>query len=181
MKKIVIGILTLLILVGVWRWADSHYSSFCRMLAGCRFNALFKEAAITPLNRSVKIDQTYYITLQRDPRRISHVQSELTRLDIPQPIEMFAAIDGLQFNNEDIKAMQTANLFTEKAVKKLRKGEFGCAMSHRALWQKVAEDPAIEVALILEDDVELIPHFNEQWEKISSQIPEDFDMVYLYN
>jgi len=40
---------------------------------------------------------------------------------------------------------------------------------------------SIEVALILEDDAQLATNFNEKWQTLSPNIPEDFDMVYLYH
>jgi GR25 family glycosyltransferase involved in LPS biosynthesis len=63
-----------------------------------------------------------------------------------------------------------------------KKSVIGCALSHLALWDKLAKAPSNnEVYLILEDDVRLKADWKQVLEKAQSRnaIPTDFDVLFL--
>jgi len=56
----------------------------------------------------------------------------------------------------------------------------GCALSHRACWERLASHPTYEWALIAEDDVDgLAPSFEAQLQSILRQLPRSWMMCYL--
>lgn len=61
-----------------------------------------------------------------------------------------------------------------------KKAVLGCAMSHLKLWLALAqEDDSIENYLIMEDDVEFRPGWEQLWGEAAAHIPEDYDVLYL--
>ncbi|MDF2577299.1 MAG: glycosyltransferase 25 family er [Chlamydiales bacterium] len=134
------------------------------------------------LESPLKIDQTWVILLERDQARKEYVEKDLfKKQDIPDPHAIFSAIDGKKLTNEQIQEFVQQKIFTENAVKTLKRGEIGCALSHYTLWKRVAEDPDINSAMILEDDVQLLGTFQNSLAGITKELPQDFDFVFLYN
>lgn len=91
---------------------------------------------------------TYCVNLERRPDRRAQVQSEFDREGLD--VEFFTATDG--------KASAPTGLYISPA-------EYGCAMSHVRIWKDMVEK-GHEVALVLEDDVRLVPNFNSKLEVI---------------
>ena len=56
-------------------------------------------------------------------------------------------------------------------------GAIGCAKSHKTIWEWTVQNK-YERVLILEDDIEFLPEYNNLQEMFS-QVPEDWDIVYL--
>jgi GR25 family glycosyltransferase involved in LPS biosynthesis len=79
-------------------------------------------------------------------------------------VERFSAVDGSRL---PIVANQ-----------KINRAEVGCSLSHAAILKKmVAAD--WEKILILEDDVEFSPNAASHFSQWISQVPRDWDMLYL--
>ena len=57
-------------------------------------------------------------------------------------------------------------------------GERGCAASHIQLWRRLLELD-LPAAIIMEDDVVLHPDFRTHYEILLSQLPADYDILYL--
>lgn len=79
--------------------------------------------------------------------------------------EFFPAVYGKEIKNLD-------EVYDKERALKARKheltvGEIGCALSHRAIYKKMI-DENIRQALILEDDIEILPHFFEVYKALSS-------------
>jgi GR25 family glycosyltransferase involved in LPS biosynthesis len=54
----------------------------------------------------------------------------------------------------------------------------GCWDSHRRLFNKIKEEN-IEYTLIMEDDVDLVENFQERLNDVISELPDDWDLLYL--
>ena len=97
--------------------------------------------------------KTFVINLERRKDRLQFVKEQLDQLGID--FDRISAIDGntLTAQQENIVNQQK---FALECKRQVVKGEIGCALSHRAVWQKMVEEN-IPYALILEDDVKLKP------------------------
>ena len=62
---------------------------------------------------------------------------------------------------------------------KWKKAVMGCALSHLALWEQVANDTKSPSCLILEDDVKLDADWLAKWSQIAPHVPADADVVYF--
>lgn len=60
----------------------------------------------------------------------------------------------------------------------LKKGVIGCALSHRNIIRD-AKEMGLDNVLILEDDVEFDPELNEKFTNWITEVPENWDMLYL--
>ena len=85
--------------------------------------------------------------------------------DIPIQYEFFPAVYGKEIKNIDTVYDKRRALKTIK--RELNPGEIGCALSHRAIYKKMI-DENIRQALILEDDIKILPHFFEVYQVLSS-------------
>ena len=55
----------------------------------------------------------------------------------------------------------------------------GCGMSHMKVWRYIVEN-SIEYAVVLEDDVTPIDDFISRFNKVIKEVPDDWDIFYLY-
>jgi len=94
--------------------------------------------------------KTFVINLDRRKDR-------LNELKIPFEWERFTAFDASKMNQP---------------------GYVGCLLSHRTLLEKI-KDLKLESAMIFEDDVELCEDFENKFNVILKQLPEDWDLLYL--
>ena len=60
----------------------------------------------------------------------------------------------------------------------LTAGALGCALGHRAIWQRVV-DENLQRCLILEDDVEFSPKFPRLIQERWAAVPSDWGIVYF--
>ena len=90
----------------------------------------------------------YYINLDRSAARRAHMEAEFARNDLRA--ERVPAIDGRHEITHDCA------FFTQEARRKYRLApdEIACLLSHRKVWQTLADSGA-EYAAIFEDDVRL--------------------------
>lgn len=77
-------------------------------------------------------------------------------------VERFSAVKG---NPSKIKT-------------KIKKGAVGCLLSHLNIL-KDAKEKGYARILIFEDDIELVPNFNERFSKTYPNVPKDWQMLYL--
>lgn len=62
----------------------------------------------------------------------------------------------------------------------LTKAGVGCALSHRAAWERLSSDPTREWAVIVEDDLDaLAPSFEPQLRAVLRQLPRTWQICYL--
>ena len=68
-----------------------------------------------------------------------------------------------------------------KGAKMRYRGAIGCFLAHRGLMRHIAKNPTTDAhgTLILEDDVKFEPDFATKLQNLTSEIPSDWDMIYL--
>ena len=105
-------------------------------------------------------------------------------------VERFEAIDGqtLRTNALDPTCIRLHYDTTENArwdshvpsgqLRRLSRGEIGCALSHVAIWRSVAESPA-RLTLVLEDDVEFREDIDSALPGYLRQLPASWDVAFL--
>ena len=98
----------------------------------------------------------YVINLKRRDDR-------LKELRLPFDYTIFEATDGRE-------------VFSQYPIK--QQGFMGCWDSHRRLFNKIKEENT-EYTLIMEDDVDLVENFNERLNEVISELPNDWDLLYL--
>ncbi|QEL66351.1 glycosyl transferase [Oryzomicrobium terrae] len=98
------------------------------------------------------------INLPRSEERRRHMASVLDKQGVTG--EFFPAVDGRLMTDEQIAQVYRADLAQKTNWGVLNRGEIGCALSHRALWQELVVSGETGW-IILEDDVELLPEFTQ--------------------
>lgn len=148
-------------------------------------------------------DKIYVISLDRTPERYAYVKKQLNKFNLRH--ERFSAVDGKLITVTDVEENKTlpwgevytkgyrygatlkisqqnkyadAKFFykTDRYISNL--GEFGCAMSHRAVWADVIKHKYKKV-IIFEDDVTLQDDFLQKLSLIMNNLPSDFDVFFL--
>lgn len=100
--------------------------------------------------------KSYVINLKRRNDR-------LEKINLPFNYEIFEATDGkIDFADYPIK----------------QQGFMGCWDSHRRLFTHVKNNK-LDMVLVLEDDIEVCDDFNNKLSKVMSELPEDWDLLYL--
>lgn len=107
--------------------------------------------------------KTFVVNLAHSTERKKYMETLLKNVSIEY--EFFPAVYGKEIKNLD-------EVYDKERALKARKheltvGEIGCALSHRAIYKKMI-DENIRQALILEDDIEILPHFFEVYKALSS-------------
>lgn len=107
----------------------------------------------------MKLPPIYAINRDRDVKRWQRLKQMTKRAGLSDEVQRFSAISGKDISIEELKKRST---WIGRQLQPL--GVLGCAMSHISLWEKmVAED--IPMAIIFEDDVELVDNFRERLEE----------------
>lgn len=115
----------------------------------------------------------YVINLRRDRVKWQHIKEHLAT-EIPGfRVHRFEAVNGKELSDREIKKYTSSfcNDFCPRNV-------LGCALSHRALWQKVVDD-GLESICILEDDITVSKDFEQILQLASFEVPEQWDIIYL--
>lgn len=94
----------------------------------------------------------FVISLERAVERRPQVERIVA--SCPWHCEVAPAADGSKLSASEIDFAYQRFRYRPRYPLPLRPGEIGCFLSHRRLWQRMV-DQQIDVALILEDDVEL--------------------------
>lgn len=118
------------------------------------------------------IPPAFLINLDRAPDRLCRAEAQLREAGVPferVPATDGAAVDRRHLPPEDAGAW-CARFCTDSML--------GCALSHVRLWRRV-RDEALPMALILEDDVRLVPGFRRKLERALRKVPPHFDVLYL--
>jgi GR25 family glycosyltransferase involved in LPS biosynthesis len=148
-------------------------------------------------------DKIYVISLDRTPDRFAFVKKQFDRLNLK--CERFSAVDGNLITVTDVETNQVipwsvtylkgyrhgailkisqqaqykdAEFFYKHDRYTSNPGEFGCAMSHRAVWADVVKHNYKKV-IILEDDVALEDDFLQNFSQVMKNLPDDFDVFFL--
>ena len=95
--------------------------------------------------------EAFIIHLKRAEQRRSQVDALVSRL--PMPVHIIDAIDGNSLTDATIQAAYRRQIHKPKYPFELRPAEIACFLSHRKVWQEIA-DRKLDAGLIVEDDVE---------------------------
>jgi GR25 family glycosyltransferase involved in LPS biosynthesis len=132
------------------------------------------------------ITDVHIINLERATKRWNRLQLHLKNLR-PLPIHRWNAVDGHTLSEEEMKAsgipetMMPSHSSVEEGLKKRRKGEIGCWLSHVRLLKYLSTLQVPEDAghLILEDDVVIDPDTLNVWRSTVPYLPNDWGMFYF--
>ncbi|MEL3901411.1 MAG: glycosyltransferase family 25 protein [Treponema phagedenis] len=105
----------------------------------------------------------FVLNLAHNTERREYMEKILAPLSIEY--EFFPAVYGKALKN--IEDVYDAALAQKRIKRQLNSGEIGCAASHRAIYKKMI-DENISQALILEDDIHILPAFFEVYTALSN-------------
>ncbi|KPI89699.1 glycosyltransferase family-like protein [Leptomonas seymouri] len=144
--------------------------------------------------RRTIFDGCYVLNLDRRPDRWAHAQSQIKRAKLHQflkPNVEVTRVCGVDGKTLDVAALHKKGVLTDLGYQRyqlpteqklfgmdLTNGAIGCALGHRAVWQRVVAEH-LKCALILEDDFEFHHRFARQFEKRWSCVPKDWGVVHL--
>lgn len=107
------------------------------------------------------VDHAYCINLDRRPDRRIEVEIEFEKFGLD--VEFWRATDGKKEAPGDID---------------ITRSEWGCADSHIRIWRDMIEH-GYNVVLVFEDDVKILPKFNEKMEQVLKEAPPQWDFINL--
>lgn len=108
------------------------------------------------------VDKIYLLNLERRPDRLQHALTQLSLNDIEA--EVFSAVDG-RLND---------------MYPNLNRGASGCLQSHLSIIKKSLYE-GLESIAIIEDDAFFVEDFEIKFSNFISQVPNDWQFVYLAN
>jgi len=141
------------------------------------------------LVRRPHVKDIWVINLDKDKERWNQITKHTSH--IQDIMHRWSATYGNELRREDIHAEGVGFAMTRTGIQKddnagvLRNtGVVGCWLSHKRLLQHLAalDVPDYYGHLIVEDDIEIQEDFlkpGDDWHKVYSRIPLDWDMVYL--
>jgi glycosyl transferase, family 25 len=100
----------------------------------------------------------FVINVESSPERYQHAEQQLLKLGV-QP-QRFNAIYGKNLSEREIRASYDKTANQQQFRRSLSLGEIGCYLSHRGVWQYML-DHHIEIAVVLEDDIEIDATFTQ--------------------
>lgn len=109
-------------------------------------------------------DHIYCLNLERRPDRWEEAQNEFEKHGI-RNVERFQAVDGTQIDCSGYPA-------------RMKPGDVGSLLSHIAMFNDAMEK-GYESFLLLEDDVQFVDSFRQEFAAGAPEIPENWDMLYL--
>ena len=125
-----------------------------------------------------EIQKTFIILLERDLDRVTNVKQ-----NIISRLSHFEIIPAIDWQKDDIKDIIKKGNYTVRFATKYEeyclKGKIACSLSHIKVWERIIQDN-LSFGIVLEDDVSLLDNFNPTVRYIIKELPDDFDIVYLY-
>jgi glycosyl transferase family 25 len=112
--------------------------------------------------------QAFVISLRRSSDRVAHVQRMIETC--PLPCRRWDAVDGKLLSPDEIADVYSPGLHDPRYPFELNRGEVGCFLSHRGIWQRIV-DEALPAGLVLEDDIEWQPGFEDALQLAIDQVP----------
>jgi len=113
-------------------------------------------------------DKIYCINLDRRKDRWIEMEKFFDANNIK--IERYSAVDG------NPMGFDSSKLVCGKP--EAFHGIAGCVASHLNIW-KLAKEKNYKRVLIIEDDSDFIPNFNELFKDLISEVPEEWDLLYF--
>lgn len=156
----------------------------------------------------VLIDKIYVINLDRSPARLKKITDSLDKMNLPVTYERFAAFDGNEIELVNIETgdrIKGKEFATNQKLLKGKyeiicspewkggfellslnmiefhprlKGEIGCACSHKKIWEEIIKNK-YKNTLVFEDDIMFSPNFEKYLNRALSNVPKDYNYLYL--
>ena len=117
------------------------------------------------------VDATYIINLDRSTDRMAVMAQQCEALGIPYT--RVPAIDGSK-----IKPHVLEKVTTPFCRRMCTTSMIGCALSHMRTWKTVVRE-GHHLALIMEDDANIVPEFVAGLRRALADVPRDFDVLLL--
>ncbi|MFG6449221.1 glycosyltransferase family 25 protein [Roseateles sp. BYS180W] len=117
----------------------------------------------------------YLINLPRDTQRLAVMAQQLHALQLP--FHQVQAVYGKDLSEAQQEQLYDAAANAARYHQVMTLGEIGCYASHLAVWQQLADGSA-PLAMVLEDDVLLLPQLPAVLESLA-QLPPRWDMIKL--
>ncbi|EPY21041.1 glycosyltransferase family-like protein [Strigomonas culicis] len=150
------------------------------------------------LPRRTIFDACYVLNLDRRPDRWQHTQQELQKAKLAKKfftdatpavaVERVSGVDGCTL---DPAQLHRDGVLTDRGYERfqlpleeklfgmdLTRGAIGCALGHRAVWERIRARGQ-QCALVLEDDVEFHHRFSRVFADRWRQVPADWELVHL--
>lgn len=116
----------------------------------------------------------FSLLLESDPKRVKNVEENLLS-KIPD-LEIFPAIEG---DTNQLEFFLEEREIGDNYLQFCKRGEIACLLSHLEIWKKMVREDISE-AVILEDDAYISDSFLEDFGKIYSELPKNYDFLYLF-
>ena len=137
------------------------------MVSLLSFTEKLIERALLPFSEKIPI---FVILLESDHERRAHVyghtKRRLPRCSVVSAIQQ----DGVKAFFESEKVAVSADLTLSKLA---------CSASHMKVWKKISTSET-PYAIVLEDDVAVLPDFELFAQRLVRKIPQNADLVHLY-
>lgn len=102
------------------------------------------------LNKKQNIS-IFIVNLKKDIEKKEYMQELCQKHNLQ--VEFIEAVEGRALDEEDIAELYSREKTIDALGRKLSRGEIGCALSHKTIYEKILYKN-IEIALILEDDID---------------------------
>lgn len=122
------------------------------------------------------LPKVFCLTLKETPLRRQYAEQHFESHKLN--VEFFEGIHGENFGLKTTIPYKDDNPFGEDYF--ITSGHIGCIISHLMLWKTLQYLPYDEI-LILEDDIILCDNFKEKFIKYKSELPEDWQYVFVGN
>jgi len=114
------------------------------------------------------VDKVFVINLDKDTERLASIDKQLRSCNVNY--ERFSGVLGKNIGFDPRLTPFCAQFCTD--------GIKGCALSHRSIWEKALENK-YETIMILEDDANLPPNFQERVRDVLQRVPGDWEVIFL--
>ena len=121
------------------------------------------------------LPKIFFLNLPQHENRLLNITSQFNVLGVHA--HRIEAIHGASLSQSQVDEIFDNSLALKKRGLVLSRGEIGCALSHRNVWEKII-DQDLAYAVILEDDVLIHKDFLDI-SNIVSEAPRDWDIIFL--
>jgi len=120
----------------------------------------------------------YVINMDKYPDRFKRIETDAKNAGM-----VIKRWPGVEVKVDDVLSLPAKGIgsiiYSSRAGGKRNLGAIGCFLAHRELLEHIAEKPNGVGTFICEDDVIIPPDFFSKLEKVSSEIPTDWDIIYM--
>lgn len=131
-------------------------------------------------------DTIFYINLDKRTDRRSHMEKLIKNIGYEKITKRIQGVDGLILDINNVSHNIITNEGKADALNEklhvyvpLTVGAIGCALSHRNIWNIIANDDNINSALILEDDIDIDNEYHTKLQTYIPYIPDDFEILFI--